>query len=171
MTTFMKVLALLDFCTMAACGPKLVESSPKSAGTTAERVAAISKLLSKSAPLPSPLLDAHFIEEQTGDGRLGPSDFKAFYALTVAPAELPAWRYALSKSKTWNHYSNDEQIKREAPKKAQSWWVSGAELGRLELSSPHSLSGRANGWVGIAPDGRIFVVAFTMSLNDRNVFA
>jgi hypothetical protein len=158
----MKALALLFLCTMAACGPKPVESSPKSAGTPAERVAAISKLLSKSAPLPSPLLDAHFIEEQTGDGRLGPSDFKAFYAVTVAPADLPAWRAALSKSKTWNHYSNDEQIKREAPKKAPSWWVSGADLGGLEYYSPHSLTGRANGWVGIAPDGRIFVYAFTM---------
>ena len=162
MAIFMKALALLVFCTMAACGPKPVESSPRSAGTTAERVASISKLLSKSAPLPSPLLDAHFIEEQTGDGRLGPADFKAFYALTVAPAELPAWRDALSKSKTWNHDSNDEQIKREAPKKAQSWWVSGADLGGLEFYSPHSLTGRANGWAGIAPDGRIFVYAFTM---------
>lgn len=133
MTTFMNLLALLVFCTMAACGPKLVESSPKSAGTTAERVAAISKLLSKTAPLPSSLLDAHLIEEQTGDGRLGPSDFKAFYALTVAPVDLPAWRDALSKSKTWNHDSNDARLKREAPKKAQSWWVSGADLGVLEF--------------------------------------
>ena len=129
----MKALALLFLCTMAACGPKPVDSSPKSAGTTAERVAAISKLLSKSAPLPSLLLDAHFIEEQTGDGRLGPADFKAFYALTVAPADLPAWRDALSKSKTWNDDSNDAHVKREVPKKAQSWWVSGGDLGVLEF--------------------------------------
>ncbi len=147
---------------MAACSPKPSESSQKIDGTTTERVAAVSKLLSKTAPLPSSLLDAHFFEEQTGDGRLGPSDFKAFYALTVAPADLPAWRAALSKSKTWNHFSNDEEIKRAAPKKAQLWWVSGADLGALELYSPHSLTGRANGWVGIAPDGRIFVYTFTM---------
>jgi len=69
---------------------------------------------------------------------------------------------ALSKAKTWNHFSNDEEIKRAAPKKAQPWWVSGADLGALEFYSPHSLTGRANGWVGIAPDGRIFVYSFTM---------
>ena len=122
----------------------------------------ISKLLSKTAPLPGSLLDAHFVEEQTGDGRLGPSDFKAFYALTVAPADLPAWRAALSESKTWNRFANDEDIRRAAPKKAQPWWVSGADLGALEFYSPQSLTGRFNGWVGIAPDGRIFVYSFTM---------
>lgn len=163
MTTLMKTLSLLLFCSMAACSPRPpAESSQKIEGTTAERVAAISKLLSRSTPLPSALLDAHFVEEKTGDGHLGPSDFRAFYALTVAPADLPAWKAALSKSKTWNHFSNDDEIKRAAPKKAQSWWVSGAELGTLEFYSPHPLTGRANGWVGIAPDGRIFVYSFTM---------
>jgi hypothetical protein len=162
MTTFMKTLALLLLCTAAACSPKPPESSQTIDGTTLERVAVISKLLSKTAPLPSSLLDAHFVEEQTGDGRLGPSDFKAFYALTVAPADLPAWRAALSESKTWNRFANDEDIRRAAPKKAQPWWVSVADLGTLEFYSPQSLTGRFNGWVGIAPDGRIFVYSFTM---------
>ena len=147
---------------MAACSPKPPESSRTIDGTTAERVSVISKLLSKTAPLPSSLLDAHFVEEQTGDGRLGPSDFKAFYALTVAPADLAAWRDALSESKTWNHFSNDDEIRRAAPKKVQPWWVKEAALGTLEFYSPHSLTGRANGWVGIAPDGKIYVYAFTM---------
>jgi hypothetical protein len=49
-----------------------------------------------------------------------------------------------------------------APKKAQPWWVSGADLGALEFYSPHSLTGRVNGWGGIAPDGRIFIYSFTM---------
>jgi hypothetical protein len=159
MKTLIKSLGLFLILTLAACDSK---RSNEVTGTQAERVAAVSKLLSKTAPLPSSLLDAHFVEEQTGDGGLGPSDFQAFYALTVAPADLPAWRAALSKVKTWNHFSNDEDIKRAAPKKAQPWWVSGADLGALEFYSPHSLTGRANGWVGIAPDGRIFVYSFTM---------
>lgn len=162
MITLMKTLALLLLCTMVACSPKPPESSWTVDGTTPERVAVIAKLLSKTAPLPSALLDAHFVEEQIGDGRLGPSDFYAFYALTVAPDDLPAWRAALSESRTWNRFSNDEDIRRAAPKKAQPWWVSGADLGALEFYSPHSLTGRANGWVGIAPDGRIYVYAFTM---------
>lgn len=158
----MKTLALLLLCTMAACSPKPPESSWTVDGTTLERVAVISKLLSKTAPLPSALLDAHFVEEQIGDGRIGPSDFKAFYALTVAPGDLPAWRAALSESKTWNRFSNDEEIRRAGPKKAQPWWVSAADVGALEFYSPESLTGRFNGWVGIAPDGRIFVYSFTM---------
>ena len=98
-------------------------------GKRAKRVAEVSNLLSKTGPLPSSLLDAHFVGEQTGDGGFGPSDFKAFYALTVAPADLPAWRAAMSKAKTWNHFSNDEAMKRAAPKKAQPWWVNAADLG------------------------------------------
>jgi hypothetical protein len=158
----MKALAVLLLCAMTACSSKSPESSREIDGTTAERVAAIAKLLSKTAPLPSPLLDAHFVEEQTGDGRLGPSDFRAFCAIAIAPADLPAWRAALSKSATWNHFSNDEEIKRAAPKNAQPWWVSLSDLATLEFYSPHSLTGRPNGWVGIAPDGRIFVYTFTM---------
>ena len=115
-------------------------------GTQAERVATITRQLSKAGKLPGPLLDAHFVEEQTGDGILGPSDFAAFYALIVAPADLPAWRAALSESKgTWNHFANDSDIKRAAPKKPQTWWVSGADLSRLEFYSPKSLTGRSNG--------------------------
>ena len=147
---------------MTACSKKPAESSHEIEGTKAERIAAISKLLSKTVPLPSPLLDAHFVEEQIGDGRLGPSDFKTFCGLTVSTADLPAWRAALSKSTKWNHSSNDEKIKRAAPKKANLWWVSEAGLDTLEFYSPHSLTGRANGWVGIAPDGRIFAYTFTM---------
>ena len=98
-------------------------------GKRAKRVAEVSNLLSKTGPLPSSLLDAHFVGEQTGDGGSGPSDFKAFYALTVAPADLPAWRAAMSKAKTWNHFSKDEAMKRAAPKKAQPWWVNAADLG------------------------------------------
>lgn len=162
----MKTFALLLVFTMAACSPKPPESSRTIEGTTAERVAVISTCRSKTAPLPSPLLDAHFIEEQAGNGRFGPSDFKAFYALTVAPANLPAWKAALSEPETWNHFANDVDIRRAVPKKAQPWWVSGADLSALAFYSPQSLTGRLtgrlNGWVGVAPDGRIFVFSFTM---------
>ncbi len=137
-------------------------STHEAVGSQSDRVAAISKLLSKTAPLPAPILDGHFVEEKTGDGMLGPADFKAFYALTVAPADLPAWKAALSKSKPANTFSNDDEIKRAAPKKAQAWWVNAADLGKLEFFSPHSITGNANGWAGIDPDGRIFVYVFTM---------
>lgn len=93
---------------------------------------------------------------------LGPSDYFAFYVLTVATADLPVWKAALSKSETWNQYANDDEIKRAAPEKARPWWVNEADLGALEFYSPHVLTGRSNGWVGISSDGRIYVYTFTM---------
>lgn len=153
---------LLAFST-AACGKKVERVSTHEVdGSKAERVARITKLLSKTGPLPGAILDANFVEERQGDGKLGPSDFKAFYALSVAPADLPAWKAALSKSKPANAFANDGEIKRAAPGKAQSWWVNSSDLGKLEFFSPQSLTGNANGWVGIAPDGRIFVHVFTI---------
>lgn len=158
MPTLAKTLALLLLFSMAACDPKPpAESFQKIDGTTAERVTAVAKLLSKTAPLPSTLLDAHFIEQQTGDGRLGPSDFAAFYAFSVAPADLAAWRAALQPIESQNRPPQFA-----APKQAQSWWATQDDFRNLDFYSPNSLTGRHNGWVGIAPDGRIFVYAFTM---------
>ena len=141
---------------MTACSPKgPAEASHEINGAQAERVAAVSALLSKRAPLPSPMVDAHFVEEQTGDGQLGPSDFAAFYALTVAPADLAAWRSALPEAQN----SPPQYV---APKQARPWWLTEDDFRGLTFYSPKSLTGRSNGWVGIAPDGRIFVYAFTM---------
>ena len=128
------VVGILLACAMTACGQKNAQvSAHEATGSKEECVAETMNLLGKSAPLPGPLLDAHFVEEKTGDGRLGPSDFKTFYALTVAPAELPTWKAALSKSKPANTFSNGDEIKSAAPKNAQPWWVSGADVGKLEI--------------------------------------
>jgi hypothetical protein len=154
----MRTLSLLLLCLVAACSPKRpAESTHKIDGTQAERVAEVTKQLGRNAKLPGPLLDAHFVEEQTGDGKLGPADFAAFYALTVAPADLPAWHAALAAIPVVNSGGSYA-----APKKAQPWWVSEPDFKKLNLCGPKSLTGRVNGWVGIAPDGRIFIYAFTM---------
>ena len=154
----MKTLALLLLCSMTACSPKRpAESSREITGTQTERVAAVSPLISKHAPLPGPILDAQFVEEQTGDGQLGPSDFAAFYALRVAPADLAAWRSALPTIESQN-----TPPKYVAPKQTRPWWLTHDDFLSLTFYSPKSLTGRSNGWVGIAPDGRIFVYAFTM---------
>jgi hypothetical protein len=156
-------MGFLMACSITACGKKNVQiSSQEWQGSKEERIEKITKLLSKSTPLPGPLLDAHFVEEKTGDGRLGPSDFESFYALTIATADLPAWKAALSKSKPANTFSNAAEIKRAAPSKAEPWWVTEADLGKLEFYSPQSLTGNANGWVGMSADGKIYVHVFTM---------
>ena len=118
----------------------------------------MSQLVGKHTPLPSSLLDAQFVEQQSGDGELGPSDFSAFYLLTVAPTDLPAWRSALAPIQPPN-----APPKYAAPKQPFPWWLPSDAFLRLEFYSPKSLTGRSNGWVGIAPEsGRIFVYAFTM---------
>jgi hypothetical protein len=127
------------------------------AATDKERVAAITKQLSRNRKLPGMLLDAQFIEEKVGDGVLGPSDFFAFYALTVPTADISAWRRALAASpvdKGTEGYA--------APKAAVSWWVSKEDYQKLELFGPKSLTGRSHGWVKLSSDGRIFIYAFTM---------
>jgi hypothetical protein len=125
-------------------------------GSKAERVAAVSKMISRTAH-PSPILDAHFVEEKYGDGILGPSDFRSFCALTVASGDLAAWRSALKPIE-----QRIRPTKLDVPKQARPWWVSPKDFSTLEFYSPKSLTRRNNGWVGIAPDGRIFVYSFTM---------
>jgi hypothetical protein len=150
------VIGILLAFSLTACdsgGARV--STHEVGGSKAERVAEISKIISRTAPPPSPIIDAYFVEEQIGDGRLGPSDFRSFCALTVAADDLAAWRSALQPIEQHNTPPG-------LPKQAQPWWVSPNDFSTLEFYSPKSLTGRNNGWVGIAPDGRIFVYSFTM---------
>ena len=149
--SFLAVAALL--LVVPACRPRAAQQPV----TAKDRVALITKQLSRSGKLPGVLLDAQFVEEQVGDGVLGPSDFFAFYALTVPAADLPAWRAALAPSPVLNG-----PAAYASPKAPTAWWLKPAEFGKLELFSSKPLTGRVNGWVGLAPDGRIFIYAFTM---------
>ena len=154
----LKSLILFSVCSLAACSPKKpAESSREVEGTQAERIAQVSKIVTRNSPLPSALMDARFVEEQTGDGRLGPSEFKSFSVLAVAPADLPAWKAALAPLEAQN--TPPAYV---SPKQAASWWLTATDFAGLEFRSPKTLTGRVNGWVGIAPDGRIFVYSFTM---------
>jgi hypothetical protein len=157
-STFTRALTLLALLFIVACSPEQrAESSYEIGGTQAERIAAISSQLSKHAPLSSPLLDAHFVEDKKGDGQFGPSDFLAFYALTVVPVDLEKWRSTLPALEEQNR-----KPKYVSPKKPCSWWLTQDEFLGLMFYSPKSLTGRSHGWVGIAPDGRVYIFAFTM---------
>lgn len=154
----LKSLILFSACALVACSPKKpAETSSEAGGTKVERIAAVSRIVTRNSPLPSALTDARFVEEKTGDGRLGPSDFRSFSVLAVAPADLPAWKAALAPLEAQN--TPPAYV---SPKQATPWWLTAAEFSGLEFHSPKSLSGRVNGWVGIAPDGRIFVYSFTL---------
>jgi hypothetical protein len=151
------ILTLLAFSILSCSPKKAAESSKVVEGTKAERIARVGKIISPNLAPPGPLLDANFVEEQMGDGNLGPSDFKSFCVLKVAPADLPAWKAVLAPLEAQNNPPTYV-----SPKQACPWWLSSADFAGLEFRSPKSLSGRLNGWCGIASDGRIFVFSFTM---------
>jgi hypothetical protein len=125
--------------------------------TAKDRVALITKQLSRNGKLPGVLLDAQVMQEKIGDGVLGPSDFFVFYALTVPAADLAMWRAALAASPVLNG-----PAVYASPKAPTPWWLKPEEFGKLELFGSKPLTGRVNGWVGLAPDGRIFIYSFTM---------
>ncbi len=149
---------------ITACRPQAaqesgieISASPTATKQTAaqERVELISRRLSGSGKLPSVPVDAQFLEEKLGDGTLGPSDFFAFYALRVPVADLPAWRAALAASPV-----RKGPAAYAAPKAPTAWWLPSADFGKLDLFGAKPLTGLVNGWVGLAPDGRIFIYAF-----------
>ena len=154
-----KALSLLILCSMAACTWRASESSREITGTQGERIVAVAQIISRHSPLPSSLLNAHFIQQQYGSDRVvGPSDYTEFYALTVAPTDLPAWRSALAPLEQLN-----APPKYATTKKTASWWLPLNDFPRLEFYSPKSLTGRIRGWSGIVPaTGKIFVYTFTM---------
>lgn len=138
----------------AGCNSK---QSNEVTGTQANRIAIVTKIISGNTRMPSELLDANFIQDVTGAGGIGPPDVKSFGKLAVAPADLPAWKAILAPLEAYNL-----PAAYAAPKEACPWWLSAAEFSKLEMYSPKSLTGRVNGWVGVAPDGRIFMYSFSM---------
>jgi len=124
-------------------------------GTTAQRVARTTAILEKTHPLPSALIEAQFLEEQTGDGNLGPSDFEAFYRIDVTPTDIPAWTSLLTPLASKAEFA--------APRRAHGWWVSAGAFGALRFYEPAALTGKAHGWIGISPEqGVIYIYTFTM---------
>lgn len=132
-------------------------ATPETSPAKAAQVNKIEAQLSRSMKLPGKLLEAQFVQEQLGNGILGPSDFKAFYALKVPASDIPAWEAALAATPVVNGSGTYAK-----PKQTQSWWVSEADFKTLKLHGPKNLTGWVNGWVGLSPDGRIFIHSFTM---------
>ena len=160
------LVAAASLLLVASCRPRAaqvsvteISASPTATKPTTvqERVEIITKQLSRNGKLPGVLLDAQFLQEKVGDGVLGPSDYFAFYALTVPVADLPAWRAALAAAPVVKGAPGYA-----APKAPTPWWLQPAEFGKLELFDSKPLTGNVNGWVGLAPDGRIFIYAFTI---------
>jgi hypothetical protein len=151
-----RVVALWMLC--VACGGRPpVPVSREITGTVQQRISTIGAQLGNGKPLPSVLRDAYLVEDQLGDGKLGPSDFQAFYRLTVAPTNLAAWRAAMEPLD-----STAMAPSYAAPREARAWWLSPDDFKTLTFYSTASLTARANGWIGVHPvSGVIYIFTFT----------
>jgi hypothetical protein len=135
-------------------------SAPKSSvhemtGSITERVAGVSAIITKHKAPPTAILDAHFVEEQTGDGVLGPSDFRAFYFVEVAPQDVALWTQMLTPLGVTAEYN--------APAQPRDWWIARERFASLQFYKPDILTGRVHGWIGISQQtGRIYIFTFTM---------
>ena len=100
-------------------------------------------------------MDAYFVEEQTGDGTLGPSDFRAFCVLEVAAQDIEQWTQLLAPLAATPEYA--------APAQARGWWITPGPFTSLQFYTPDKLTGRVHGWIGVSPQtGRIYIFTFTM---------
>ena len=86
-------------------------------GTTAERVAGVTRVIESNAELPSDILDAHLIELQFGDGQLGPSDYRSFIWIKVSADQITKWKSALKTPP-------DDSPAYDAPPSKPKWWLS-----------------------------------------------
>jgi hypothetical protein len=125
------------------------------AGSGTERITSISTILTKHKAPPTAILDAHFIEEQIGDGFLGPSDFRAFYSIEVAPQNVLRWTQVLTPLSAIAEY--------DSPIQPRDWWIARESFASLQFYKPDILTGRVHGWIGVSQEtGRIYIFTFTM---------
>lgn len=123
-------------------------------GTQEERVAEISTILAKSQALPTPLSDAYFVEERIGDGVLGPSDYRSFARLDIAPQDVSKWQALLTLLSATPEFA--------APRQAYEWWLAQEDFASLRFYAPNTITSRANGWVAVdAQHGRIYIFTYT----------
>jgi hypothetical protein len=117
-------------------------------------VAEMSALLAKQQAPPTPILDAYFRQERIGDGELGPADYRTFWMIAVAPADLPQWQALLSPLDTPPDY--------QQPATPQAWWITQADFTALTFYKPESLTNSVHGWIGVSSaTGRMFIFTFT----------
>jgi len=131
-------------------------STMEISGPPQERIAAITRQLSLHKAPPTALLDARYLQEQTGDGVLGPSDYRTFCRIDVAPADIPRWTADLTPLTTKPDHATPK-------KNLRDWWVTPDGFESLQFYEAKPFTGRVNGWIGVDPNtGRIFIFSFTM---------
>jgi hypothetical protein len=160
MLRFATIVCLFALMACSKSSESSESNAPKSSvrevtGISTERVAGVSAIMTKHKEPPTAILDAHFLEEQTGDGVLGPSDFRAFYVIEVAPQDISKWIQLLKPLGATAEYG--------APAQPRDWWITRDTFASLQFYKPDLLTGRIYGWVGVSQQiGRIYIFTFTM---------
>ncbi len=148
---------IIYLCALTACSRS---GAPKTSvrevtGSKTQRVAAVAAIIAQHHAPPTAILDARFVEEPTGDGVLGPSDFRRFYLIEVAPQDVARWTQAFTSLGAAAEYN--------APAQPRDWWITREPFASLQFYKPDILTGRAHGWIGVSPQtGRIYIFTFTM---------
>lgn len=149
---------ILLYFTLIACNLNTTtELSKQSLAKFSVRTVDVSHLIDKTSLKRLNPKNSMCLEEQMGDGYLGPSDYATFCVLTATPKAIAAFRQALSPL----HLPHDS-TQYAAPRKAVDWWLSEPEFKQLELFKPSLLTYRTNGWTGLSPQtGKVYIFGFT----------
>lgn len=147
---------LIAYLLLVACTPSRPAeiSYFEVVGTQARRVEVVTAMLAKFNALPTPIVDAQFVEEKIGDDELGPADYRAFTLLEIAPENVAAWQDILVPLDTTPGHA--------APSQPTSWWIAEDAFASLQFYAPDTLTGKTNGWVALDPQsGKIYIYSFT----------
>ncbi len=147
-----RLVILLLLVSISGCGGARTQTH-EITGTTADRVAAVSRVIQSHVDLPSTIADAHLIEIQIGNGQLGPSDFRSFVWIKVSPDDIANWKSVLQAAPI-------DSPTYKSPATAPPWWITQAQFAKSTTFDPHPLFNR-NGWVTIDDDGNIFAFTYT----------
>jgi hypothetical protein len=152
----LKYVLIACVIALTACSRKSPPRDPvyEITGDRTKRVASVSVIIARQQPPPTAILDAHLVEEQLGDGEMGPSDFRTFCVLEVAPLDVPPWTQLLTPIAARVEYA--------APAEPRDWWIARDAFASLQFYEPDPLTGRLYGWIGVSPQtGRIYIFSFT----------
>jgi hypothetical protein len=123
-------------------------------GDSDHRVEVVSRMLRRKTPLPTEILDAHFLQETIGDDFLGPADYRTYCVVRVPGTDIEKWTRLLN--------SSAERAGYPAPEQPRGWWVTEEDFQRLHFYGPSPLASFMNGWIGVSPaKGEIYIYSFT----------
>jgi hypothetical protein len=154
MFRFAIIVCLLAIAACSKTSP-LKSSAYEVTGSSTERIASVLAIVTKHQAPPTDLLDAHFLEEQIGDDVFGPSDFRGFYLIKVAPQDISRWMQIFKPL--------EEKAEYAAPVQPRDWWITRDTFTSLQFYKPDILTGAVHGWIGVSQQtGCIYIFTFTM---------